>query len=64
MGYVVLTDPRNQVINPDISCLDLHPRLKDGLEALEHPFTFWPKRLGRWVFGLLREGWYLGRENV
>lgn len=59
LGYAVLTDPKNKVIDPSLSYLELHPRLRDGLEALEHPFTFWPKRLWKGIWDILVDGWNL-----
>lgn len=45
LGYAVLTDPANKVINPDLSHLELHPRLLEGRRAVDSPFSFWFERL-------------------
>jgi len=59
LGYAVLTDPKNRIIDPDKSYLELHPRLLEGLRAVDHPFTYWPKRLWKGIWDILVEGWNL-----
>lgn len=59
LGYAVLTDPRNRIIDPDLSYLELHPRLREGLVAAEQPIAFWFKRIWKGAVEILREGWNL-----
>lgn len=50
LGYAVLTDPENKVIDPDKSYLEQHPRTLAALKGVETPMAsvvFWFKRL--WI---------------
>jgi len=64
LGYSVLTDPKNAVINPDLSYLELHPRLLEGREAVDTPFRFWFNRLVWRHIEAVKNAWNEDAEAV
>ena len=52
LGYAVLVDPQNKIVDPDKSYLDRHPRSIEALKAVESPAAsviFWLKRLWQYI---------------